>query len=164
MPREATNEYIGMKRRANQAASREKRREILIEVCIGGYSRGYAISLLSGSEKFREREGHGKKFGEEVAKWLKAVWFDAGCIRQGGHGVQRQAWRHPDGHICALRRLDNGQLLLDTQGDRPQDAVDAHLARMEPWQGDAPLNRSVKSPRPLPSRSGRCIPTTKESR
>ena len=59
-------------------------------------------------------------------------------IRQGSHGVQRQAWRHPDGHLCALRRLDNGQLLLDTQGDRPQDAVDAHLARMEPWQGDAP--------------------------
>lgn len=80
MPREATNEYIGMKRRANQTASREKRREILIEVFMGGYSKGYAISLLSGSEKFREMEGHGKKFGEEVAKWLKAVWFDAGCM------------------------------------------------------------------------------------
>ena len=77
----ATNEYIGMKRRAYQAASRPKRREILAEVCTNtGYSKDYAIRLLSGSRKFRERKGRGKKFGEEVAKWLKAVWLEAGCM------------------------------------------------------------------------------------
>ena len=81
MSRGATNEYIGMKRRAYQAASRPKRHEILAEVCTNtGYSKDYAIRLLSGSRKFRERKGRGKKFGEEVAKWLKAVWLEAGCM------------------------------------------------------------------------------------
>ena len=81
MSRRATNEYIGMKRRAYQAASRPKRREILAEVCTNtGYSKDYATRLLSGSRKFRERKGRGKKFGEETAKWLKAVWLEAGCM------------------------------------------------------------------------------------
>ena len=64
MSRRATNEYIGMKRRAYQAASRPKRREILAEVCTNtGYTKDYDTRLLSGSRKFRERKGRGKKFG-----------------------------------------------------------------------------------------------------
>ena len=81
MSRGATNEYIGMKRRAYQKATRQKRREILAEVCeTTGYSKDYAMRLLSGSRKFRERKGRGKRFGEEVAKWLEAVWKEAGCM------------------------------------------------------------------------------------
>ena len=81
MSRGATNEYIGLKRRANAAAKRSKRRLILAEVCeTTGYSKDYAIRLLSGSRKFRERKGRGKKFDEDVAKFLVAVWKEAGCM------------------------------------------------------------------------------------
>ena len=81
MSRGATNEYIGMKRRAYKAASKTKRRTILAEVCeTTGFTKDYAIRLLSGSRMYRERKGRGRKFGDETAKWLTAVWTEAGCM------------------------------------------------------------------------------------
>lgn len=81
MSRGATKEYIGMKMRAYQSATRQKRRAILAEVCeTTGFTKDYAMRLLSGSRRYRVRKGRGKKFDEEVAKWLKAVWLEAGCM------------------------------------------------------------------------------------
>lgn len=81
MSRGATSEYIGMKRRAYKAASKTKRRTILAEVCeTTGFTEDYAIRLLSGSRRYRERKGRGRKFGDEAAKWLTAVWTEAGCM------------------------------------------------------------------------------------
>ena len=81
MSRGATAEYVGAKRRAYAAASKSKRRLMLAEVCeTTGFTKDYAIRLLSGSRKYRERKGRGKKFGEEAAKWLTAVWMEAGCM------------------------------------------------------------------------------------
>ena len=80
MPRMATNEYIGAKRRAYAQADRAKRSRILDEVCeTTGYERKYANRLLTGNRKFRERKGRGKTYGDDVAAVLKKVWREAGC-------------------------------------------------------------------------------------
>ena len=68
MSRMATSEYIGMKRRAYAKADRAKRMRILDEVCeTTGYERKYANRLLTGNRKFREHQGRGKTYGDDVA-------------------------------------------------------------------------------------------------
>ena len=53
---------------------------ILDDVCeTTGYERKYVNRLLTGSRKFREHEGRGKTYGDEVAEVLKRVWREAGC-------------------------------------------------------------------------------------
>ena len=80
MSRMATAEYIGAKRRAYLVASREKRHQILQEVCeTVGYEKKYANKLLLGHRKFKERKGRGKTYGAEVAKALQAIWEEVGC-------------------------------------------------------------------------------------
>lgn len=80
MSRMATAEYIGAKRRAYLVASREKRHQILQEVCeTVGYEKKYANKLLLGHRKFKERKGRGKTYGEDVAKALQAIWEEVGC-------------------------------------------------------------------------------------
>ena len=80
MSRKATNEYIGTKRRAYAQADRAKRMHILDEVCeTTGYERKYANRLLTGNRKFREHNGRGKTYGDDVAEVLKRVWREAGC-------------------------------------------------------------------------------------
>ena len=71
MSRMATSEYIGMKRRAYAKADRAKRLRILDEVCeTTGYERKYANRLLTGNRKFREHQGRGKTYGDDVAEVL----------------------------------------------------------------------------------------------
>ena len=80
MSRKATNEYIGIKRRAYAQAGRAKRMRILDDVYeTTGYERKYANRLLTGSRKFREHKGRGKTYGDDVAEVLKRVWREAGC-------------------------------------------------------------------------------------
>jgi len=80
MSRMATAEYIGAKRRSYLVASREKRRNILAEVCeTTGYEKKYANKLLLGNRKFRERKGRGKIYGDDVAKVLQSIWEEVGC-------------------------------------------------------------------------------------
>ena len=80
MSRKATNEYIGIKRRAYAQAGRAKRMRILDDVCeTTGYERKYANRLLTGSRKFREHRGRGKTYGDDVTEVLKRVWREAGC-------------------------------------------------------------------------------------
>ena len=80
MSRKATNEYIGIKRRAYAQAGRAKRIRILDDVCeTTGDERKYANRLLTGSRKFREHKGRGKTYGDDVAEVLKRVWREAGC-------------------------------------------------------------------------------------
>ena len=80
MSRKATNEYIGIKRRAYAQAGRAKRMRILDDVCeTTGYERKYANRLLPGSRKFREHKGRGKTYSDEVAEALNRVWREAGC-------------------------------------------------------------------------------------
>ena len=67
MSRKATNEYIGIKRRAYAQAGLTKRMRILDDVCeTTGYERKYANRLPTGSRKFREHKGRGKTYGDEV--------------------------------------------------------------------------------------------------
>ena len=70
MSRMATNEYIGAKRRAYGIASRDKRKRILDEVCeTSGYEHKYANKLLTGSRKFREDKGRGRKGPVATMLW-----------------------------------------------------------------------------------------------
>ncbi len=93
MSRIATNEYIGVKRRAYAQANRAKRKHILDEVCeTTGYNRKYANRLLTGSRKFRERKGRGKTYGDEVAEVLKKVWVEAGCPCLPYFKVEVERW------------------------------------------------------------------------
>ena len=99
MSRKATNEYIGIKRRAYAQAGRAKRMRILDDVCeTTGYERKYANRLLTGNRKFREHNGRGKTYGDDVAEVLKRVWREAGCpclpdfIGTNENAVKWQIW------------------------------------------------------------------------
>ena len=80
MSRKATNEYIGIKRRAYAQAGRAKRMRILDDVCeTTGYERKYANRLLTGSRKFREHKGRGKTYGDEVVGTNRVMIATVNC-------------------------------------------------------------------------------------
>ena len=80
MSRKATNEYIGVRRRAYADAKPEKRKIILDDVCdTTGYSRKYANRLLTGSRRFKERKGRGPTYTERDKAVLVRMWREVGC-------------------------------------------------------------------------------------
>ena len=81
MSRMATSEYIGTKRRAYAQAGRAKRMRILDDVCeTTGYERKYANRLLTGSRKFREHNGRGKKIECPVFGKPKTTKLSTECL------------------------------------------------------------------------------------
>ena len=132
MSRMATSEYIGMKRRAYAKADRAKRMRILDEVCeTTGYERKYANRLLTGNRKFREHQGRGKTYGDDVAEVLKRVWREAGypCLPYFKAEVERWAEEYAT-QVAHIKPDVKAQLLA--MSDRTMSRLLSGAARVKP--------------------------------
>ena len=78
--RKSRFEYIGEKRRAYAKSGKAKRFRILDEVCETlGCTRKYAIKLLTGNIRYRERKGRGRTYGTSALENVRRKWECVGC-------------------------------------------------------------------------------------
>ncbi len=132
MSRKSTNEYIGIKRRAYACANREKRKQLLDEVCATiGYTRKYANRLLTGNRVFREHKGRGRKYGDAVVETLKCVWREAGCPCLPYFKVEIERWVEEYATQVAHIRPDIKSFLLE-MSDRTMSRYLAGEKRIKP--------------------------------
>lgn len=135
MSRKATNEYIGMKRRAYAMVNHAKRKRILDEVCeTTGYSRKCANRLLTGSRKFRERKGRRATYTADDKDVLARLWREVGCPCAPYLKANIEEWlaefracvaHVPEGvaaHILGMSAATMGRLLKGEVRRRPGSA------------------------------------------